>query len=122
VKFLVDNAVLPLVAEHLRRAGHDAIHVRDYGMQAGIDEGIMARAEAESRVLVSADTDSGTLLAASGASRPSLILFRRGTSRRPLRQAAILSANLPSIEDALQRDAIVIFNELRIRVRELPIA
>ena len=37
MRFLVDNPVSPLVAEALRRGGHDAVHVLDYGLQAASD-------------------------------------------------------------------------------------
>ena len=121
MKFLIDQPLSPIVAEGLTAAGHDAIHVRAYGMQAASDVEIFERAASEGRIVVSADTDFGTLLARRRESAPSLILFRHGSERRPAQQIALLEANLAAVSADLERGSIVVITPDRIRIRALPL-
>lgn len=121
MRFLVDNALSPALATSLRAAGHDAVHIRGYGMQRASDADVLHRAAIEDRIVVSADTDFAAILALGDASRPSLNLFRSNAERRPSLQAFTILRNLPRIEGQLEGGAVVTIEAARIRERSLPI-
>jgi predicted nuclease of predicted toxin-antitoxin system len=121
MKFLVDNALSPVLATLLHQSGHDVTHVRTIGLQRADDAIIFDRAAAEDRVVVSADTDFGTLLATRSAQKPSVIQFRGRGSRQPEALARAIVSNLPQLADALESGSIVTFEPSRVRVRALPI-
>ena len=120
MRFLVDNALAPRVADGLRDHGHDAIHVRDMGLGSAPDEKVFAVAQAEGRTLISTDTDFGVLLAASHRVAPSLILFRR-SDKRPGALLDVLLANLDRVADDIAAGCVIVFEDARIRIRKLPI-
>jgi predicted nuclease of predicted toxin-antitoxin system len=120
MKFLIDNALSPIISEGPQKAGFDAIHVRDIGLHSASDSVIFESALKNEQVIVSADTDFGILLALRRYSKPSVILFRC-TDKQPLSQLSLLLAHIQKIKDALIAGSIMVFEDDRIRIRSLPI-
>lgn len=120
MRFLLDQPISWLVGRELQAAGHEARHVRELGLAAADDSVILSRAAADACVIITQDTDYGTLLSASGQRLPSVVLFRI-RSGRPSTQAATLLRNLAAIEDALREGAVVVVGDAFVRIRLLPI-
>lgn len=121
MKFLLDENQSPLIADLLAEAGHDAVHVRDIDLRTSPDEKVLAAARNSGRVVISADTDFGELLAASNADGPSIVLLRRQEQRRAREIAALILVNLEDVAVDLQSGAVVVFDDERIRIRSLPL-
>ena len=65
MRLLLDNNLSPQLVDVLSKEGWDVVHVGSLGLRAASDRAVLQRARDDDRVLVSADTDFGTLLAAS---------------------------------------------------------
>lgn len=121
MRLLLDNNLSPRLVELLGSAGWDAVHVGTLGLRAASDKIVLRTAHDDGRILVSADTDFGALLAASHEPGPSVVLVRRIADRRAEDLARILLANLPPLEDDLRQGCIVVIGEDSVRIRPLPI-
>ena len=98
MKFLVDENLPPRLAELLAASGHDAVNVRDLNAASAPDSRIMELAAAGDRIVVSADTDFGALLAYARATRPSVILVREIVGLHPEALASVILAQLDTLE------------------------
>ena len=97
------------------------LDVRQRGMQAASDEETFDHRAQDARVVVSAETDFGTLLALRKLAAPSVILFRRGSQHRSVDQAELLKVNLPQLVGAVEAGSIAVIELDRIRIRALPL-
>lgn len=121
MRLLVDANLSPLVAASLGDGGHDAVHVFDIGLATALDPEIVDYAEADSRVVVTIDTDFPMLLALRRSSSPSILLLRAVNELSPAEHAALVLTNLPAVADELRQGAIVSLGPDRLRVRNLPL-
>ena len=120
MKFLIDNNLSPRLAQALYELGFDVVHVREYEMQRASDEEIFQRALSEERVIVSADTDFGFLLAKWNKEKPSVVLFRR-FSPRSEHELQALRTVLEKFQSELEEGSILVVEPKGVRIRKLPL-
>jgi len=104
----------------LNRSGHDAVHASDLHLSTASDEQVLEAARKSSRILISADTDFGVLLARNASESPSVILFRSRVHRAAELQFEALQDCLPTFREVLESGAILVVADNHVRVRRLP--
>lgn len=104
----------------LRAQGHEVVHLREQGLQRLSDPAILAKARAESSVVITFDLDFGDLLAAGADDGPSTIICRLA-NETPAFVTPLLEQVLEECEPDIAHGAIVIVEDSRYRVRRLPI-
>jgi predicted nuclease of predicted toxin-antitoxin system len=120
MKFLGDMGISPRTIALLREQGYDAIHLIEENLEKMTDQNILDKARQEERILLTVDLDFAQLLAISGDSLPSVILFRLGNVSREVVNRRLL-AILNDYATELTNGLIISVTDVSIQLRHLPI-
>ena len=120
MRFLADMGIALDVCVALRSAGHDVAHLSERGHIRHSDTDIMIDAAMEGRIILTHDLDFGGLLAASQATRPSIITFRLNDMSPPSVTTHLLDV-LARHKSALLDGAAITITDAGARCRLLPI-
>lgn len=120
MKFLVDMNLSPAWCPLLMAEGWESVHWSAVGAASTPDDEIMQYALAENRVVFTHDLDFGAVLVATRATGPSVIQIRV-QDVRPQSLAPLLIPLLHQYESDLETGAILIVDEVRARLRLLPL-
>ncbi len=119
LRFLADMGVSQGIVQWLRQEGHDAVHLRELGLQTLPNGLIFEKALVESRIVITFDLDFGEIVALSPGGQGRVILFRVNNTRTSF-LIERLSSVLPSTSEALVSGSIVVVEDARHRTRRLP--
>jgi predicted nuclease of predicted toxin-antitoxin system len=121
VKFLLNMNIAPGLGAMLVSTGHESRHAADIGMSQASDATILAEAKSRQECVITHDLDYGQLLAFSGDSAPSVLIFRLRRANTELMHQRI-TGTWSEIEEELTSGAVVVIEEAVTRIRRLPIA
>ncbi|MDP2765949.1 MAG: DUF5615 family PIN-like protein [Candidatus Methanoperedens sp.] len=120
MRFLVDMALSPKTVDFLKDNGYEAVRANELGMAKSKDREIFDYAAKNEMIVLTADLDFGNILAHVMSDKPSVIIFRL-QDPSPEHVNSLLLSNFSRIDDALIKGAIVVIDDVHIRIRELPI-
>jgi len=112
--------ISPYTVTFLQALGHDAIRISEILPSNSSDRMIVETARKEHRVVLTQDLDFSEIISLSGESTPSLISLRLSSSRIEFVNSR-LEKVLPQVSDCVAKGAIVVVEDNRIRVRNLPV-
>ena len=120
MKFLLNANISPLLIPLLEKEHHAIRSVIRLGKHAAKDIEIADIARVNDETIITHDLDYGTILAFSGESKPSVIIFRVLPIGVEIFHT-LIQLNWDRIEQPLTDGAIVIFENDALRIRKLPI-
>lgn len=119
MKLLLDQGLPSAACAILNGNGHDCVHLSQVGLQQADDDAILAFARTERRTVFTLDADFHTLLALSGAAKPSVVRIRIEGLKAPA-LAAILENVLSLCAEELESGAAVSVLPHEVRIHKLP--
>jgi predicted nuclease of predicted toxin-antitoxin system len=116
VKFKVDENLPVELACELESLGHDADTVEDEGLSGEPDSGVVARARAEDRIIITLDKGLADVFRFPIATHAGVVLFRPGSLGRKA-VLAFIRERLPSLLERELANRITVVTADRIRFR-----
>ena len=120
MKFLLDVGISPRLGSLLEAEGHEFRYLPEHFSNKTPDSDILKIALDAGEVIITHDLDFGKLLAFSGNSLPSVILFRVHNINAKIFHE-LLSQCWEQIQEPLEVGAFVVIEIESVRVRILPI-
>lgn len=118
MKFLADMGISPATVAWLKQQGHNAKHLAEEKLHKLSDHEIFDKADRENRIVLTTDLDFGEIAVSTTSAKISVIIFRQ-EDRTPLSVNQHLKKVINTAKAELEKGAIIIVQEGRIRIRHL---
>lgn len=120
MNLLVDMNLSPRWIEFLAREGINAVHWSTVGQGQATDAEIMAHAKAAGWIVLTHDLDFGSILAATGGDKPSVVQIRADDVNPEIIGKRVAQALHQTAVD-LEHGALITIDPAKTRVRVLPL-